>query len=135
MLEVKEKEFLKRLHSQKDVPESIMSNLITAVNLDVPLEKRTNVMYQIERHTLQVAKAHGFQAIVTANTGSVTQQLTKYVFKYDENLVVQLNEYRDPSGDLIFSHADPNQTMTVSMNPEVHANGYRTLILSHDHAC
>ncbi|CAF3322660.1 unnamed protein product [Rotaria socialis] len=115
MLEVKEKEFLKRLHSQKDVPESIMSNFVTAVNLDVPPEKRTNAMYQIERHTLQVAKARGFQAIVTANTGSVTQQLAKYVFEYDENLVVQLNEYRDPSGDLVFSHADPNQTMTISM--------------------
>ncbi|CAM4977103.1 unnamed protein product [Rotaria socialis] len=79
-------------------------------------ENRVSIGYPIENTIVYIVDPdERGVAIVTANTGSVTQQLAKYVFEYDENLVVQLNEYRDPSGDLVFSHADPNQTMTISM--------------------
>ncbi|CAM4904213.1 unnamed protein product [Rotaria socialis] len=80
---------------------------------------RSIQLYMVHFESLNpiiVAKAHGFQAIVTANTGSVAQQLIKYVFKYGEDLVVLLTAYRDPSGGLIFSHADPNLRTTIKIS-------------------
>lgn len=115
MLEAGEEKLLERLRSHDTLPESILHNFLTTVNPDVAPEQRVIIMYYIERQLLQIAADNRFQAILTSNTSSVTQQLAEHVFKYEENFVLSICQWRDSSGSLVFPHADIDKTVMISI--------------------
>lgn len=115
MIETGENQLLEKLRSQDSLPQSILHNFLTAVNSDLKPEQRVRVMHFVEQHVLQMAIANQFQAVLTANAGSVTQQLAEHVFKYDINKILYVNEWCDSSGVLVFPHANRNHTVTISL--------------------
>lgn len=115
MFEAGRKKLIEDLSSRQLLPESILHGFLTAVNPDVEPQKRVAIMYFLERQVLQTAAIKQFQAVITANASTVTQQLAEQVFKYDYNQVLFINQYRDLTGTLVFPHAHDHHTATISM--------------------
>ena len=70
----------------------IMRSHVTTVHPDLTPAQRLTTMYFIEKHLLHIAKLNNYQAVITANTSSVTQQLTEHVLKYDTHHTIQVNQ-------------------------------------------
>lgn len=115
MFEIGRNECIEDLRSRHLLPESILHGFLTAVNPDVKSEHRITIMYLLERQVLNIATLKRFQAVITANASSVTQQLAKQIFRYDFNHVVYANQYRDSNGTLIFPNAQDHHTAIISM--------------------
>jgi hypothetical protein len=93
-----------------------MRSHVTTVDPSLSPAQRLTTMYFIEKHLLDVAKAKHFQAVITANTSSVTQQLAEHVLKYDTNHMTRACECYDPStGKPIFPDAPNHYTVIISV--------------------
>lgn len=114
MIDAGENELLEQVYSQ-GLPQSILHSFLTAVNPNLKPEQRVRIMHFLEQQMLHVAATNRFQAVLTANAGSVTQQLAKHVFKYDVNKILYANEWRNASGTLVFPHANSSHTVTISI--------------------
>jgi hypothetical protein len=94
----------------------IMRSHVTTVEPSLSPAQRLTTMYFIEKHLLDVAKTNGYQAVITANTSSVTQQLAEHVLKYDTNDVTPACQCCEPStGKPIFPDAPSHYTVTISV--------------------
>ena len=94
----------------------IMRNHVTTVDPNLTPGQRLTTMYQIEKQLLELAKSNNYQAVITANTSSVTQQLAEHVFKYDTHQVTDVSEFIDPStSERLFPDAPPHYKVTISV--------------------
>ncbi|CAF3457784.1 unnamed protein product [Rotaria socialis] len=115
MIEKGENKILEQFRSSNSNIQKIMHSFLTAVNPDVESNRRVSIMHFLERHVLEIGSTNEFQAILTANAGSVTQQIAEYVLNYDYHLVLRANEYCDSSGTRVFSHALEQHTIDISI--------------------
>jgi hypothetical protein len=94
----------------------IMRSHVTTVDPSLSPAQRLTTMYFIEKHLLDVAKVNGYQAVITANTSSVTQQLAEHVLMYDTNDKTRACDCYEPStGKPIFPDAPSHYTVTISV--------------------
>jgi hypothetical protein len=94
----------------------IMRSHVTTVDPSLTPAERLTTMYFIEKHLLDVAKANEYQAVITANTSSVTQQLAQHVLNYETNNITRACDCEDPStGMLIFPDAPSHYTVSISV--------------------
>jgi hypothetical protein len=100
-----------------------MRSHVTTVDPSLSPGQRLTTMYFIEKHLLDVAKINNYQAVITANTSSVTQQLAEHVLKYDTNHMIRACESYDPSTQkLIFPDAPNHYTIIISVKYISHSN-------------
>jgi hypothetical protein len=94
----------------------IMRSHVTTVDPSLSPVQRLTTMYFIEKHLLDVAKQNGYQAVITANTSSVTQQLAEHVLKYDTNDITRACDCCEPStGKAIFPDAPTHYKVVISV--------------------
>lgn len=94
----------------------IMRSHVTTVDPTLTPAQRLTIMYFIEKHLLDVAKTNQYQAVITANTSSVTQQLAEHVLKYDTNHVTPASQCYEPStGKALFPDAPSHYTIAISV--------------------
>ncbi|CAF1552399.1 unnamed protein product [Didymodactylos carnosus] len=92
-----------------------MHNFLTAVHPDVDVKEKVNIMYYLENELLIIGKQHEFEAVITANAGSVTKDFAEYILKYDINDKEYPYNYREKNGCQVFEHATLNDTIVVSV--------------------
>jgi hypothetical protein len=114
MIEAAECKLLEEIHSKNPHVQRIMHGFLAAVNLDVEIAKRVPIMYFIEQCVHDLAMSNGFDAILTANAGSVTKQISEYILKYEYTWVVHANKQLDSSGQPIFLNALDHHTLNIN---------------------
>lgn len=114
MMEANENELLEKLRKIGALSEPIFHNFLNAVNSDLEPMQRVAAMHFLEQQALDIAAINQFRSVLTANVGSVSQQLANYVLKYDINKVVNVSEWRNSSGTLMFPHANKDHIITIN---------------------
>ena len=85
-----------------------MRRHLTTVDPNWTPEQRWTTIYFVEKHLRNIAQINSYQAVIIANTKSVTQQLVEHVLIDHTNDQTPLHLFPDPSrGKLLFPQA-PN---------------------------
>lgn len=94
----------------------IMRSHVTTVDPNLTPGQRLTTIYLIEKHLLHIAKINSYEAVITANTSSVTQQLAQHVLKYHTNDQTPVHLFTDPStGKRLFPQAPNHYSVTISV--------------------
>lgn len=89
-------EYLEAPIKEKYLPKEegkIVHSFMMGTSLDLDTKENVLVMQAMEEENIRLAKAKGFEGIVTTNTSPLTQQLAVNVFGYDTMVDHQANQF------------------------------------------
>lgn len=91
----------------------VLEAFLVGTSPELSSAENVQVVSFIETNILTLAKAQKFQAVQTTNSSMLTQQID-IILGYETLKEIQINQYKDKSGNRVFEKADDSKkTMTM----------------------